>query len=123
MYVEFWARPDKIFELHQVHVEDLAFCTTEDQANKVFDRASCDVPEIWRGHVWSESIRWVGSGIARGRRQTNGYEPFAPFATVTRSEEERAKDEQKDLEAGVNLDKAHKVASKYAGRTYPVYNR
>jgi len=122
MYVEFWARPDKIFKVHQTFVEDLAFCTTEEAAGKVFLRMACKVPVIWWGHVWSESIRWVGSGISAGRR-INTAANFAPFATVSRSEEEKAKDERLDAEAGIDVSKAGRPDPRgyYTGRTYPAY--
>ncbi len=120
MIVEFWARPDMIFPVNQTHVEDLAFCTTYDQAAKVFDRMACHVPVEWHGHLWSESIRWVGSGVSGGRR-INTAANFAPFATVSRSEAEKAKDEAKNVEAGVDLTKLHRAANRYSGRSYNAY--
>ena len=124
MNVEFWIRPGKIIVLNQIHVEDLAFAADEKAANRIFDQllpsGQPRVQPFWRGHIWSECIRWVGSGISHGRRQTSN---FAPFATVTRTDEEKAKDELKDLEAGINLGKVRKVQGYYTGRTYPVYNR
>lgn len=115
MYIEFWVRPDQIFKIHPTNVEDLAFCTTEQQANKVFDRLACKVPPFWRGHVYSECIRWVGSGISAGRR-VNTAANFAPFVTVERTEEEREADVAKDAECGVNLDKARKNWQRYSGK-------
>jgi len=115
MNIEFWARPDRIFVVPQHAVEDLAFCTTEEAAGKVFLRLACKVPVIWWGHVWSESIRWVGSGISAGRR-VNTAASFVPFATVQRTEEETAADVAKDAECGVNLDKARKNWQRYSGK-------
>jgi len=127
MNIEFWARPDRIFVVPQHAVEDLAFCTTEEAAGKVFLSLACKVPVIWWGHVWSESIRWVGSGISAHRPDAylRQVENFAPFATVSKTADEVLTEEEKDAQAGVNLAKSvgRNRSGHYTGRTYPVYNR